>query len=260
MSFRRMLPFLLLNVLVSLAVVLSILWWWDRREPEPAALAVAVSTAAAEATVAGAPALPTVTLQPDANVAAASAGDRPGIHVVQAGETLGQISLQYDVPVEAIMAANAMDNPNFLAVGQELTIPEEGAPLPTVQATAVADTTDIQPTPLPTEPAPTGQAALAISRVLSAGDAGLEAIELVNNGTSEAALQGWTLRDQDGNTYTFGQITLYGDGAGITLHTSAGQDSATDIFWGRDAAVWQSGETVVLSDAAGTSQAEFQVP
>ena len=34
MSFRRMLPFLLINILVSAAIMLGILWWWDGREPE----------------------------------------------------------------------------------------------------------------------------------------------------------------------------------------------------------------------------------
>ncbi len=261
MSFRRMLPFLLLNVLVSLAVVLSMLWWWDRREPEPTAVEAALTAAVADDLVVDAPVLPTAALQPDANVAGDSA-ERPGVHVVQAGETLGQISLQYDVPVDAIMAANGMDNPNFLAVGQELAIPEEGAPLPAIEAEATveADSPAALPSPIPTEPASAGEADLAIARVISAGQLGIEAIEIVNNGSSEATLQNWTLSDQDGNSFTFGQITLYGDGAGILLHTAAGQDSATDIFWGRDTSIWQRGETVVLYDAAGNPQAEFQVP
>lgn len=260
MSFRRMLPFLLLNVLVSLSVVLAMLWWWDRREPEPELAIAAVTAAQAEEVAAVGTAQPTpAALQPDANLPEA-APDRPDVHVVQAGETLGQISLQYDISVDALMAANGMDNPNFLAVGQELTIPADGAPLPTAVATAAADADSALPTPLPTEPASEGEAQLAIARIISVGQVGLEAVELVNNGSSEASLLNWTLSDQDGNSYTFKQITLYGGGAGITLHTATGQDSATDIFWGRDAAAWQSGDTVVLYDAAGTPQAEFQVP
>jgi LysM repeat protein len=259
MSFRRMLPFLLLNVFVSLAVVLSVLWLWDRRQPEPEAVAAALTTAVAESPVVDAPVLSTPVLQPDANLAA-DAADRPDVHVVQAGETLGQISIQYDISVEAIMAANGMDNANFLAVGQELTIPQEGAPLPTLEATAVAGAEAALPTPLPTEPPPEGEAQLAVARVIAAGQLGLEAVEVINNGSSQASLQGWTLSDGQGNSYTFSQVTLFGDGAGIMLHTATGQDGATDIFWGRDAAVWQSGDTVVLSDAAGTPQAEYQVP
>ncbi len=45
-------------------------------------------------------------------------------HVVQAGETLLAIALRYDVTVQAIMEANNLTDPNYLRVGQELTIPE----------------------------------------------------------------------------------------------------------------------------------------
>ena len=35
MAFRRMLPLIILNVIVSAAVVLAVLYWWDsRQEPE----------------------------------------------------------------------------------------------------------------------------------------------------------------------------------------------------------------------------------
>ena len=43
MSYQRMLPFLLLNILVSAAVMLAILWWWDRRVPEPDSAAPVIS-------------------------------------------------------------------------------------------------------------------------------------------------------------------------------------------------------------------------
>ena len=163
------------------------------------------------------------------------------MHVVQAGETLGQISIQYDISVEAIMAANGMDNANFLAVGQELTIPQEGAPLPTVEATAVAGAEAALPTPLPTEPAPEGEAALSIARVIAAGQLGLEAVEVINNGSSQASLQNWTLSDGQGNDYTFNQVTLFGGGAGITLHTATDR-MAQPIFSG--AATPQCGRAV----------------
>jgi LasA protease len=44
-------------------------------------------------------------------------------HVVRPGESLGFIAIQYGVSVQQISAANAISNPNFLAVGQTLTIP-----------------------------------------------------------------------------------------------------------------------------------------
>ena len=43
MSFRRMLPFLLLNIFISAAVVLGILWWWDGRQEDTLAVIQAES-------------------------------------------------------------------------------------------------------------------------------------------------------------------------------------------------------------------------
>ncbi len=44
-------------------------------------------------------------------------------HVVQSGETLGSIAIQYGVTVQAILDANQLANPDRLRVGQELVIP-----------------------------------------------------------------------------------------------------------------------------------------
>lgn len=45
------------------------------------------------------------------------------IHTVQAGDTLVRIARQYNVTVQAIVTANNLQNPNVLAVGQQLIIP-----------------------------------------------------------------------------------------------------------------------------------------
>jgi len=45
------------------------------------------------------------------------------IHVVQEGETLGAIAYDYGVSLQALQAANGIDNPLLLQVGQELIIP-----------------------------------------------------------------------------------------------------------------------------------------
>ena len=44
-------------------------------------------------------------------------------HVVQSGETLGSIAVQYGVTVQSILEANQLANPDILRVGQELVIP-----------------------------------------------------------------------------------------------------------------------------------------
>lgn len=44
-------------------------------------------------------------------------------HTVETGESLSQIAQQYGVTVEQILAANGLDDPNTIIVGQELLIP-----------------------------------------------------------------------------------------------------------------------------------------
>ena len=71
-------------------------------------------------------ALMLVLLLATAAPALALPGEQPmldGIHVVQAGETLGSIAQRYGVTVQAIMAANGLTNANLVYVGQRLRIP-----------------------------------------------------------------------------------------------------------------------------------------
>ena len=44
------------------------------------------------------------------------------------------------------------------------------------------------------------------------------------------------------------------------IHTAAGQNDATNLFWGEEESIWKSGEMVILYDAEGTVQAEFKIP
>lgn len=48
------------------------------------------------------------------------------VHVVQRGETLYSIAQAYGTTVEALQAANGIDNPTLIAVGQRLIIPPGG--------------------------------------------------------------------------------------------------------------------------------------
>lgn len=256
MSFRRMLPFIFVNILISAVVVLAILYWWDTRQAEPAAGAdTAVVAPTGVSPDDEAPAV--VTSIPSATPAT---GDETPVHVVQAGDTLGNISAFYDVPIEDIMAANGLTNPNLLTVGQELVIPVGGLPTATPPPTATA-VPDVLPSPNPTEPIPEeGEAQVEISDVIGAGELTEEAVQIVNNGARQIALLNWRLSDEDQHTYVFGQVTLFGEGAGILLHTEAGQNGSGDLYWGLEEPIWESGEQVTLIDADDTVQATFIVP
>lgn len=259
MSFRRMVPYLLLVILVSAAVQLAILYWWDNRERADVVV-VATPTAAIPTIDPNAPAMvedveETAVTATDPEPESASG---PTVHTVQAGDTLGSISARYDVPLEDIMAANGLTNPNLLSIGQVLTIPIGGLATPTPQATATPEP-GVLPTPIPTEaPALQGEAALQLS-VLNPGSVE-EAVQIVNAGTRQANLANWTLRDGNQTVYTFGQVTIFGEGAGILVHSGSGSNGPTDLYLGLPSPIWQSGDNVNLHDADGAVQATYLVP
>ena len=262
MSFRQMLPFLLLNIIVSAVVVLSILFWWSNRAGEAAVAGSASPTAALPAGVLATPniaAPPSGTVPPEAAGASAdtAAGDAPVVHVVQSGDTLNRISQQYDVSVEDIMAANGLTDPNIISVGQQLTIPVGGLPTPTVPApTEIA----ALPSPIPTAAVTAGQGEIAIAGITDPGALDTEAVQIVNNGAELQSLLGWTVRDEDNNAYTFGDVSIFGEGAGILLHSRAGTNSPLELFWGLEEPAWRSGETLTLWDAAEQVVTTYIVP
>ncbi|MFZ0547483.1 MAG: lamin tail domain-containing protein [Candidatus Promineifilaceae bacterium] len=254
MSIRRMMPFILINIVVSATVVLLILFFWDNRNPSQE---TADSSAQPLATALVPTRISTVEL-----ASTLSPNETPGgpiTHTVRPGESLGGISQFYDVPIEDIMTASGIDNPNFLQVGQVLVIPIGGIPTATPPATPTA-TPNVAPTPIPTEAPVEGEAIIEISEVIGVGSLAEEAVSIVNSGNRPIALLDWQITDKEGTVYTFGQVTLFGEGGGILLHTEAGQDGASDLYWGLEQPVWESGETVTLTDAEGTVRVTYTIP
>lgn len=252
MSARRLLPLIVLNVIVSAAVVLGILYWWDSRqsaesdaETEVAVVPTAAPTTAVQATQQAAP------------EEEEEAADEQPSYTVTAGDTLGSISAKFDISIDDIMAANGIADPNFLQVGQVLIIPVGGL------ATAAPPTE----TPFPDEPPPpiatslptTGEVIVEIADVIGVGEVDQEAVSIKNSGDMPIALLGWRLNDEDGRTYTFGQVTLFGEGAAINLHTGRGVEGPSDLYWGFEQSIWRSGETVTLVDGEGSVRATFVV-
>jgi len=254
MSARRMLPFVLINIVVSAVVVLAVLYWWEGRQNR--GVEEAASTPIASPTqvfVAAA------TIELPSETASQPEEDEPTVYAVQSGDTLGSIGRNFDVPIDDIMLVNDISNPNFLQVGQELVIPIGGiptaTPLPTATPTEAAPPTPIS-TGLPTE----GEAEVEIATVTGAGNLEEEAISVANSGSRAIALLGWRLEDEGGRAYTFGQVTLFGEGAAILVHTAQGQDGASDLFWGFDEPILTAGETVKLVDAEGTVRSTYTIP
>ena len=262
MSFRRMLPFILINIVISAVVVLGILYWWDKRDQEAQKVVQETAVTAAAIPAATAAALAQAETQPQVEPSATpEPEDTLPVHIVSSGDTLMSISQFYDVSMDDLAEFNHLDNPNFLTVGQELVIPVNGIPTPTPLPTTTP-APNVLPSPNPTVPADdSGVVDLQITAVYGLNNLTEEAVQLINAGSRLADLQNWTLRDEDGNVYTFvNAISLYGDGSGIIIHTEAGQDTLTDLYWGLEEPIWQPGERVTLLDAEGTIQATFNIP
>lgn len=54
---------------------------------------------------------------------ASAPSPQPGVHIVRRGETLNSIAQLYGTTVDVISKANGIVNPNYIWVGQSLTIP-----------------------------------------------------------------------------------------------------------------------------------------
>ncbi len=98
-----------------------------------------------------------------------------------------------------------------------------------------------------------------ISSVVGAGTINSEIVVVKFEGDGQLDLAGWQLKDEDGNTFTFPQLTLYPNGA-VQVHTLAGTDTVIDLYWGIGEAVWSSGENARLFDAQGNLRAVYRVP
>lgn len=102
-------------------------------------------------------------------------------------------------------------------------------------------------------------AKMEITTIVGAGIPSSEMVILRNPGQSPVDLNGWKLKDQDSNVYTFDSLSLPSGGA-IQLHTAPGKDTLIDRFWGLTASAWRSGETATLIDPTGNVRSVYKVP
>jgi hypothetical protein len=122
----------------------------------------------------------------------------------------------------------------------------------------------IQATPIPNVSSSTNtelqtDILIKISSVVGAGVLESEIVVVKFEGDGELNLSSWQLKDDNGNTYTFPQLTLYQNGA-VQVHTIAGTDTVIDLYWGIGDFVWSSGENASLYDSQGNLRAVYKVP
>ncbi len=94
--------------------------------------------------------------------------------------------------------------------------------------------------------------------VVRPGDPLNEQIDIQNIGNS-VNLEGWKITDTQGNTYTFPERVLSSNG-NITVFTRKGQDAANEVFWNRDDAVFEPGDSAILMDNNNNIQSIYKIP
>ncbi|MFJ4980451.1 lamin tail domain-containing protein [Streptomyces coeruleorubidus] len=78
-----------------------------------------------------------------------------------------------------------------------------------------------------------------------------EWVEITNTARRSVNLDGWTLQDEDGRTYTFDHYRLEGR-ATVRIHTGIGRDTDTDLYQDRRHYVWDNhSDTATLRNDRG---------
>jgi LysM repeat protein len=241
MRIKRLLYYLSINILVSACTIFAVIQvlnryessLWPRRTPE----AVAFLTPTPPAFYQTATAQASITPEPTPTRIVV-------MYQVKAGDTLGAIALEFDVSIESIMQENGLVEAEDLGSGQVLFIP-----LPPEGSQGAADV----PVLASSDPQ------IQIAYVLGAGDLNSERVRFERLGEGDLSLAGWVLHDEDGNQFTFPQLSLF-PGAVVDLYSGVGRDTAMSLYWGLPEPIWSPGETVTLLDDQAHPQATFTVP
>lgn len=208
------------------------------------------------------------------------------IHTVKEGDTPFAIAEEYGIDGFQLMELNALDDISAtqLQIGDVLIVPLEGCALAPLEApvsvaaaaaadpaadTAAAEVTEAvtaeateaapaTPTPTLTLPPTAVTAQMEILQVISPGDVTAEGVEIRNNGDT-VNISGWTLSDDDGNTFEFPEQLLFSESL-VMVYTGTGATTPIEIYWGLDESVWEAGDTITLTDEDGTIQSTYRVP
>lgn len=227
-QWKRLIYYLMLNVLISACTTLTVLIIWDQTYSPASGGFLPLTLNRGDPTqIAAPPASLVETPAPQP-----SATPQYKVHVVQPNDTFDSIAQTFGVRVEDLMAVNGFTDPTGLGVGEQLLVPV---------------------------PAPPGEEpGVIIENVVGAGDLASERVLLKRTGKGDLSLVNWVLHDQDGNSYTFPQLTLY-EGGAVEVHTKAGVDEVVTLYWGLEEPVWQQEEKVTLLNGLGEERATFTI-
>lgn len=200
------------------------------------------------------------------------------LHTLEAGDTPFGVAEIYGASGFDVMEINGLseESATGLQIGDVLIVPLEGCSLTradvvpettadveaaaesTAEATAESTGEAASVRPTLTLPPTAVNAQVEIVSVLNPGDITAEGVEIRNRGGA-VDLNGWTLSDGDGNTFTFPAQRVFTN-AQITVFTRAGQNTPIALYWGQRAAVFdEPGDVVTLADANGVVQSTYRI-
>ena len=226
-QWKRILSFLLLNVLVSACTMLAVLYGWDRMRGATPGLGLQfpVNFSGGQA----APLTPSNTPLPQPTPTRVFL-----VYQVVSGDTFESLAARFGISVEELVAENGFTQSQTLGAGEVLRIPATPAPQPDPE--------------------------VQIKDVIGAGDLGSERVVIEQVGAGELSLSGWQMVDRRNNVLFFPDLVLTKDGFQVSIFTRSGTNSANTIYWGLTNAVWQSGDTVTLRDTQGDVRATYTIP
>lgn len=97
-------------------------------------------------------------------------------------------------------------------------------------------------------------------RIVEAGKAATgEYVEIRNIGDCAQIMTGWTLSDQAFHTFVF-PIFLLNAGAIVRVWVGFGENTASDLYWGKKTSIWNdTGDIAALRDTTGSLVQEFPI-
>jgi LysM repeat protein len=227
-SWKRLLFYLTLNVVVSACTVLAVLFAWDQLSgPVPRGLLPKALSSFSSGATSTPPAVESGT-----PVVQVTPTEEYLIYQVAAGDTFESLAEKYGVGVDELIAVNGFKRSQPIGEGEVLRIPVHAS------------------------------GGVSIDSVIGAGDLDSERVLLKHSGEGELSLVGWRLEDGQGNIFIFPQfpqLILYQGGA-VNVYTKAGTNTVVDLFWGMTQPVWESGDLVTLKDPQGEVRATYKVP
>lgn len=237
-DWKRLIYFLLLNVVISACTTYAVLTFWERSHPQQPGVAASAGPAKT--------ALPPAATDRPGQASGGATAPTPTqvfvVYQVVSGDTFASIANQYHVSVDELISVNGFAKDQVLGVGEVLRIPS------TPQAGSAGSQAAVSDSPV------------VIDNVFGPGDIDLERVVLRHQGGSDVTLEGWRLEDEKGNVFNFPALELIKEDALISVYTKAGANTADSLYWGLEKPLWQSGATVTLRDNQGAVQMKYKIP